>query len=52
MQSSTPPSLPASSSAFANEASGFQIHVPSTAAAALYKAATGWSTYSSEIVTP
>jgi len=52
MLSSTPPSLPASSMAFDNEASGFKIHVPSSAAVTAYKAATGWSSYASEIVTP
>jgi hypothetical protein len=52
MDGSTPPSLPASSGAFDAEATGFKIHVPSSAAVTAYDAATGWSSYSSEIVTP
>ena len=38
-------------SAFSFEASGFSIHVPNGSLAA-YKAATGWSDYASEIVSP
>lgn len=52
MNSSTPPSLPASSGAFGGEPSGFLIHVPTTAAVTAYDAATGWSTYINNIVTP
>jgi len=52
MDGSTPPSLPVTSEAFDKVATGFRIHVPSSAAVAAYDAATGWSSYSSEIVTP
>ena len=52
MQAVTPPSLPASSSAFSNEATGFAIHVPSTAAVDAYTPTTGWSDYAGVIVTP
>jgi BspA type Leucine rich repeat region (6 copies)/Listeria-Bacteroides repeat domain (List_Bact_rpt) len=52
MQSSTPPSLPASSRAFDSEASSFKIHVPSAAAVTAYDAATGWLDYYSIITTP
>jgi hypothetical protein len=52
MKASMPPSIPASSYAFTGEASGFKIHVPSAAAVTTYAAAQGWSSYSSEIVTP
>lgn len=52
MQSSTPPSLPVGSGAFDNEASGFQIHVPSAAAVVAYSNASGWSSYASKMTTP
>ncbi len=43
MDGSTPPSLPASSGAFDNEATNFEIHVPSTTALSAYDAAMGRS---------
>jgi len=52
IQSVTPPSLPSSSYTFTAEASGFEIHVPSSTAVSAYDAATGWCSYASEIVTP
>jgi len=54
MGGSTPPSLPtAALDVFSDAASGFKIHIPNNATAiANYAAATGWSLYSSEIVTP
>ncbi len=48
MAASTPPSLGVN--AFYGVASGFEIHVPSSAAVTAYEAATGWSSYT--IVTP
>jgi uncharacterized repeat protein (TIGR02543 family) len=47
----SPPSLPASSNAFSNDATALQIHVPS-GSLSTYKAATGWSAYVAEIVSP
>ncbi len=51
MQATTPPSLPASSNAFANCAPALQIHVPLGTLAA-YKSATGWNEYSPNLVSP
>jgi hypothetical protein len=52
MQSSTPPALNASSNVFYGASSSLKIHVSSSAAVTTYQAATGWSVYSSKIVTP
>jgi hypothetical protein len=51
IQATTPPALPSGSHAFSGSAVGLQIHVPSGALAA-YQAATGWSDYASQIVSP
>jgi uncharacterized repeat protein (TIGR02543 family) len=54
VQATTPPVLASGSSAFSACAAGLQIHVPSVPASTLstYKAATGWSDYASQIVSP
>jgi hypothetical protein len=46
-----PPVLPAYSQAFGYTSGSFTIHVPTTAQSR-YKAATGWSSYASSIVSP
>jgi hypothetical protein len=47
----TPPTLPSGSNAFASDAAGLLIHVPS-GTVATYQAATGWSQFASQIVSP
>ncbi len=50
MLGSTPPTL--GTAVFDNDNASLLIHVPSVAAQTAYRAAPGWSAYSSQIVTP
>jgi hypothetical protein len=52
VNATTPPAMASGSNAFYGCAATLLIHVPSAALVAAYQAATGWSDYSSQIVSP